>query len=179
MRRTVLKWLHWVGFAFLLYFFFVEPDEANRAAPDAAKTDALATHAGVGALLAILVAIWWLTYWRQGLASRPGPKLPAKAKLFHYWGHRALYWALPIMMLTGGITGLVAPFPVLGFGVIPLNFAGGGVTLHEIAKEVHEIAFNALTLLALAHMAFHLWRHYLLKDNALRIMAPKVLHRWL
>lgn len=179
MRRTILKWLHWVGFGFLLYFLFVEPDEADRAAPDAAKTDALATHAGVGVLLAILVAIWWLTYWRQGLASRPGPKLPAKAKLFHHWGHRALYWALPIMMLTGGVTGLVAPFPVLGFGVIPLNFGGGGVTLHEIAEEVHEIAFDALTILAIAHIGFHLWRHYLLKDNALRIMAPKVLHRWL
>ena len=179
MRRTVLKWLHWVGFGLLLYFFFVEPDETNRAAPDAAKTDALSTHAGVGVLLAILVAIWWLTYWRQGLASRPGPKLPPTAKLAHQWGHRALYCALPIMMLTGGLAGLVAPFPVLGFGVIPLNFGGGGVTLHEIAEEVHEIAFDALTILAIAHIGFHLWRHYLLKDNALRIMAPKILHRWL
>jgi cytochrome b561 len=26
---------------------------------------------------------------------------------------------------------------------------------------------------------FHLWRHFLLKDNALRIMVPKVLHKYL
>ncbi len=179
MRRTILKWLHWVGLGLLLYFFFVEPDDVERGASEAARTDALATHAGVGVLLAILVAIWSLTYWRQGLTSRPGPKLPAKAKLAHQWGHRALYWALPIMMLTGGLTGLVAPFPVLGFSVIPLNFGGGVVTLYEIAEEVHEIAFDALTILAIAHIAFHLWRHYLLKDNALRIMVPKILHRWL
>ena len=179
MRRTILKWLHWVGFGFLLYFLIVEPDDAERRASSAAKTDALATHAGVGVLLAILVAIWWLTYWRNGLASRPGPKLPAKAKLVHQWGHRALYWALPIMMLTGGLTGLVAPFPVLGFGVIPLNFGDGVITLYDIAEEVHEIAFDALTILAVVHISFHLWRHYLLKDNALRIMVPKVLHRWL
>ncbi len=179
MRRTILKWLHWVGFGLLVYFFFVEPDDAERATSDAARTDALATHAGLGVLLAVLVAIWSLTYWRQGMAGRPGPKLPPLARKAHQWGHRALYWALPTMMLTGALTGLAAPFPVLGFGAIPLNFGVGSVTAHEIAAEVHEIAFHALTILALAHIAFHLWRHYVVKDNALRIMAPKVLHRWL
>ena len=80
MRRTILKWLHWVGFGFLLYFLIVEPDDAERRASSAAKTDALATHAGVGVLLAILVAIWWLTYWRNGLASRPGAEAAGQSE---------------------------------------------------------------------------------------------------
>ncbi len=30
-----------------------------------------------------------------------------------------------------------------------------------------------------AHTLFHLWRHYLLKDNALRIMVPRHFHKYL
>lgn len=178
-RRTVLKWLHWVALGLLLYFFFVEPDEPNRAAPMAAKTDALATHAGIGLLLAVLIAIWVMMYWSKGQTGRPGPKLSPLAKKAHHWGHRALYWAMPIMMLTGGLAGLVAPYPVEGFNMIPLNFGIGTEGLHDIATEIHEIAFDALTILVIAHIAFHLWRHYLLRDHALKIMAPKRLHRWL
>ena len=179
MRRTILKWLHWLTLGFLLYFLFVEPDEAPRGADAAAKTDALATHAGVGLLLALLVAIWTLTYWRQGAAGRPGPKLKGVARTAHGLGHRALYWALPVMMITGALAGLAAPYPVEGFGVIPMNFGIGGDTIHGVAEEIHEIAFDVLTILAVGHIGFHLWRHYLLKDNALRIMAPRILHRWL
>lgn len=178
MRRNALKVLHWTVFPLLLYFFFVEPEHVSRLPDAASKTAALATHAGIGLILAGLVAIWTLCYWRYGQAGRLGPKLSDRAKRFHYWGHRALYWALPITMVTGALAGLAAPFAVMGFGVVPLNIVGDG-GLHGAAKEIHEIAFHALTVIAIAHIGFHLWRHYLLKDNALKIMAPKALHRWL
>ena len=29
------------------------------------------------------------------------------------------------------------------------------------------------------HAGFHIWRHARLRDNALRIMFPKVMHRYL
>ena len=58
MRRTALKWLHWTVLPIMLYFFFVEPEDVDDAATAAGKTDALATHAGVGLVLACLVAIW-------------------------------------------------------------------------------------------------------------------------
>ncbi len=175
MRRTALKWLHWLALAFLLYFFLIEPGDVSRAAPEVAKTAALSTHAGVGVLLAILSAIWTLMYWAKGQTGRPGPKLSPLARKIHYWGHRALYWALPLMLLTGAAAGLAAPFPVLGFGVIPLNF-GGNMTLHNIIVDIHEFAFDALTILIVTHSIFHVWRHYVLKDNALRMMVPKALH---
>jgi cytochrome b561 len=34
-------------------------------------------------------------------------------------------------------------------------------------------------ILIVAHLLFHVWRHFWLKDNALRIMVPKPLHKWL
>lgn len=179
MRRTMLKWLHWSVFFLLLYFLIVEPEDIDEAVSLSAQTEALATHAGMGLILALLVVIWLLSYWRDGPAGKPGPKLPPWARRVYGVLHRALYWALPVMLLSGALTGLVAPFPVEAFGAVPLNFGLGDKSLHEVAGEVHELVFNALTTLAFVHILFHLWRHYLLRDNALRIMAPKALHRWL
>lgn len=177
-RRKAIKVLHWCAFFLLLYFFFVEPDEVERGR-DAAKTAALSTHAGVGFLLALITAIWTVMFWRKGAAGRPGPKLPSWAKRAHPILNTGLYYLLPVMVLTGALSGLLAPFAVMGFGVIPLNFGVGVETLHDVMTEIHEIVFDALTLLAIAHLSFHIGRHVLLKDNALKIMAPRALHRYL
>ena len=52
-------------------------------------------------------------------------------------------------------------------------------TGYDLVGLIHSIEFYALAGIALAHAAFHIWRHLRLRDNALRIMAPKVLHRFL
>ncbi|MEO1490766.1 MAG: cytochrome b/b6 domain-containing protein [Pseudomonadota bacterium] len=91
-----------------------------------------------------------------------------------------LHWLVPLTVLTGGMAGLAPDYPVMGFGIVPLNPAGWGTPgLHDLAEDVHEIAFNVTILLIFAHMAFHIWRHFGLRDNALRIIAPKALHRFL
>ena len=56
------------------------------------------------------------------------------------------------MMLTGGLAGLMAPYPVLGFGVVPLNFGIGSAGLHDIAEEVEE---RLLTEPDVAHAMAH------------------------
>ena len=173
-RRTVLKWLHWLSFGLILYFFLVEPDE-SRTDPGGA----LSTHAGVGLTLAIVTAIWFALYLRKGLSSRPGPKLPGWAKRLHPLMHKVLQLGVPIMVGTGALAGLLAPFAIRAFGVVPINPSIGGKGIHELATEIHEIVFDALIIVIVAHAIFHLWRHYLLKDNALRIMVPKALHKYL
>ncbi len=171
--RQFLKWLHWLSAGLILYFFLVEPEE-SRVDPGGA----LSTHAGMGVLLAIVVVIWTVIYMRKGLAGRPGPKLPALAKKAHPLMHKVLHIAMPVMLGTGLLVGLLAPYAIKGFGVIPLGGIGTK-GLHSIAEEVHEIAFNVLIAIVVVHVVFSLWRHFYLKDNALRIMTPKILHRWL
>lgn len=173
-RRNLLKWLHWLSFGLILYFFLVEPEE-SRNAPGLA----LATHAGVGLVLAIVVALWTGRFMRNGLTGRAGPKLPAWAKKFHGLNHRFIQYGLPVMVATGALAGLLAPFSIRAFGIFPINTPAGSKSLHALAEEIHEIAFDALILLIVLHVAFHLWRHFLLKDNALRIMMPKFLHKYL
>lgn len=173
-RRTVIKWLHWVSLGLITYFYLVEPGE-SRTDPGGA----LSTHAGMGLLLAVVAAVWFVMYLRKGLASRPGPKLPGWAKRLHPTMHKALYIGVPVMVGSGALTGLLAPFAISGFGIIPINPGIGFESLHDLASEVHEIIFDGIVIVILAHAAFHLWRHYMLKDNALRIMVPKILHKYL
>lgn len=173
-RRSVIKTLHWVSLALMVYFYLVEPENVRNLG-----AVALATHSGVGVLLAIVSTVWLMMFLRKGLASRPGPKLPGWAKKLHPIMHRVLYYGVPLMVFTGALAAFAAPYVVMAFGVLPLNPGFGTKATHDLLSEVHEIAFNGILFVIIAHTAFHLWRHYIVKDNALRIMVPKALHRYL
>lgn len=172
--RALLKWMHWASFALILYFFIVEPEE-NRADPGGT----LSMHAGFGLLLGLVTAFWLWTFLRKGLIGRPGPKLPGWGKSFHRLSHHTLQIGLPFMVATGAFAGLAAPFLIKAFGVVPINFAGGTKTLHDLAEDIHEWAFDLLIIAIVLHALFHLWRHFGLKDNALRVILPNALHRFL
>ena len=174
MRRPILKWLHWLCLPLITYFWLVEPEE-NRADPSAA----LSTHAGVGMVLGVIVVIWFCIYLVKGVTGRAGPKLPGWAKRVHPIMHKALYIGLPVMLVSGGLTGLLAPFAVNGFGMVPISLEIGSKGVYEFLQDVHELVFNGLITIIVVHTVFHLWRHFILKDNALRIMVPKVLHKYL
>ena len=83
------------------------------------------------------------------------------------------------MVLSGALTGIAAPYPIRAFGVLPIFPGLGTKGLHEVFEEIHEIVFEAFIMVLAVHVVFHIWRHYWIKDNALRIMAPKALHRYL
>lgn len=173
-RRATLKWLHWLSFALILWFWAVEPDDVERLGGAA-----LATHAGMGMVLGTLASVWLAIYLRKGLASRPGPKLPGWARKAHPWMHKALIWGLPALVLSGALAGFAAPFAIPLFGLIPFFPGIGSAGLHDMLQNVHEVAFNAMLIAVFAHVGFHLWRHYVVKDNALRIMAPKRVQTYL
>ena len=176
-KRILVKWLHWIAFGLMLYFFFVEPEVSGSGD---ARGQMLSTHAGMGMILGVVTLIWSVIYFRGGPLGRPGPKLPGWGKRMHRIVNSGLYWLVPLTVLTGGVAGLASDYPVVGFGIVPLNPAGWGTaSLHDIAEEVHEIAFNTTILLIIVHIVFHVWRHFRLRDNALRIMLPKILHRYL
>ncbi len=46
------------------------------------------------------------------------------------------------------------------------------------AVSLHSMEFHALAVVAGFHALYHIWRHYALRDNALRIMAPKAMQRF-
>jgi cytochrome b561 len=173
-RRTAIKWLHWICAFIILWFYLVEPEE-TRADPGGA----LSVHAGMGVILGVAALIWFSMFLLKGAAGRPGPKLQNLPRKAHPWLNKSLYYGVPALVLSGAFAGLAAPFVIYAFDVLPINFAGGSHGLHDLAEEVHEIVFNAVITLVVLHVAYHIWRHFRLKDNALRIMAPKIFHKWL
>jgi len=173
-RRTAIKWLHWISLALILYFWAVEPEDVERLG-----AAALATHAGVGLVLAIVVLGWFGMYLVKGLAGRAGPKLPGWARRVHPIIHKGLHWLLVAMMATGGLIGLFAPYMILAFGVIPFVPNLDIKSLWDLMEELHELVFDLLLIAIFAHAFFHIWRHFWVRDNALRIMVPKALHRFL
>lgn len=103
-----------------------------------------------------VAGIWCAMAIVKGLAGRPGPKLQGAMRTLYPWSHRGMY----------ALLGLVA---VLNLGAL-LN----------ITPMVW--AWNTLLLLlvtAIFHAIFHLWRHTSLNDGALRMMTPKMWHKYL
>ena len=173
-RRTMIKWLHWASLFLILYFWAVEAEDVERLG-----ATALATHAGVGTGFGLIIFVWFASFAIKGLAGRPGPKLPGWGKRFHPRLHKGLYWLVLAMVLSGGLIAVFAPYTVLAFGTFKIAPSIDLKVLHDLAQEVHELIFNLALIGVGLHAGFHIWRHYLLRDNALRIMVPAKLHKYI
>ena len=176
-QRRLVKWLHWLAFGLVLWFLLTDPAQLKNQPP---RPNALPIHAGLGLTLALISLIWTLRNLRHGLLGRPGPKLPGWGRLAHRALNGALAWALPIMVVTGGLTALSADKPINAFGLVPLSPDSlGAPALYLRVQGIHEFAFDVVITLVVLHAGLHIWRHFWLRDNALRIMAPRAVHRFL
>ncbi len=173
-RRTFLKALHWGIVPFFVWFMFADPDALRRMGPGWFQL-----HSINGLIFVTLALIWTGSHLRAGLASRPGPKLPQTARRVHPILHKTLIWGLFLVALTGFGLGLTSAVLLEAGGVLPIAPPLNLPQAHAIVSWIHVYQFYALGLIVVAHAGFHIWRHLRLRDNALRIMAPKVLHRFL
>lgn len=90
-----------------------------------------------------------------GLQAHAGPKSPWIVRLINAWGHRGLYVYLAIagtLALHGRITG-----------------DGADMTIH----------YQVLLWITIFHAIYHLFRHLVVGDGALRTMTPRAIHRML
>ena len=173
-RRAWLKALHWGLIPFFIWFLFADPDALRSAG-----WIWFEIHSVNGLIFVTLALIWTAWHLRQGLASRPGPKLPNWARRLHRPLHLTLIWGLFLVALGGFGLGLTSAVVLKAGMVLPIAPALDLPRAHVIVSWLHVYQFYALAILALGHAAFHIWRHVSLRDNALRIMAPKVFHRFL
>ena len=93
--------------------------------------------------------------------------------------HKTLIWGIFGVALTGLLIGVTSTVQLWAGGIVPIAVPLDMPRANDLVGLIHSIEFYALAGIALAHAAFHIWRHLRLRDNALRIMAPKVLHRFL
>ena len=102
---------------------------------------------GWGLALAASAMLWLALSVLVGL-NRPGPALTGWLRPLHFWSHVAL-----LALLTLATAALVAD--------------------HPQARRLLLVTF----MLGLLHGIFHLWRHTVLGDGALRNMLPKATHK--
>lgn len=173
-RRSALKALHWSMVPLLIWFILVTPADVLPFG-----RTAFLLHSILGLIFVTACLLWTADYLRRGLASRPGPKLPPWARRLHQWMHKALIWGLFGVALTGFGLGLTAPRLFLAGGFFPVAPPLHLPQAHDLIGKIHIYEFYLLAVIAAGHALFHIWRHLRLRDNALRIMAPKCLHRFL
>ncbi|UWQ20765.1 cytochrome b/b6 domain-containing protein [Jannaschia sp. W003] len=174
VRRTVLKWLHWSMLPLFVWFLVVQPRDVARWGDWAVDL-----HSVFGLMFVSGALFWTAMHLRRGLASRPGPKLRGWARRIHRPMHLALVWGLFGVALTGFLIGLTSSRLLFAGTILPIAPPLGLPGANALVGMVHSVEFYLLGLLAAGHAAFHVWRHLRLRDNALRIMAPRILHRFL
>ncbi|KIN71582.1 cytochrome b561 [Sulfitobacter guttiformis] len=173
-RRKVLKWMHGLMIPLFVWFLLVTPDVV---VPMGKGWFAL--HSNL-ALVFVSICLWWTAdVMRRGLASRPGPKLPQWARLVHRPLHLVIIWGLFLVALGGFLLGLTSIVQLKAGLWLPIAPPMGWRRANEVIGTLHIYQFYLLGIVIAAHAAFHIWRHFKLRDNALRIMAPKVLQRFL
>ncbi len=171
-RRTALKWVHGAMIPLTVWFVVMTP-------ADVVPMGLFPFHSVLALIYVALSVGWFADYLRRGFAGRPGPKLRGWQRHVHRGLHLALIWGLFGVGVTGFFLGLTADRQFMAGGIVPVAVPLDMPRAHEIWGTIHIWQFYLLGLTAVVHGGFHTWRHLRLHDNALRIMAPKALHRFL
>ncbi len=108
-------------------------------------------------LFVATIVLWSGLTLAFGLLGRPGPKLSPRLRRAYPWMHRTLHILL-------ALTAIAILFRLIGR---PLWWLDAWVMLL--------ITLGAGTF----HGVFHFWRHTALYDNALRLITPRFMHKWL
>ncbi len=113
---------------------------------------------GTGWHLAFMAVggVWLAIMVFGGPLGGPGPKLQGWARAMFRPLHLAMYGLL------AGAVALTA--------AVPFGYATAAAA---------RTALIILLCLALFHAIFHLWRHTTLHDGALRMMTPRIWHKYL
>lgn len=172
--RCLFKVVHWTMVPLFAWFVIVQPADVARLGPMAVRF-----HSVMGLAFVSLALFWALFYLRRGLLGRPGPKLGGWARRMHPVVHKTLIWGIFTVAVTGLLIGLTSTVQLWAGGIVPIAVPLDLPRAHRWVGLIHSIQFYGLAFIAALHAGFHIWRHYALRDNALRIVAPKVLHRFL
>ena len=173
-RRVYLKWIHWCLVPLVIWFTLVQPRDI-RPFGEAA----FMFHSALGLIFVSLALVWSIDYMRLGLAGRPGPKLNTVLKHLHQRLHKLLIWGLFFVALSGFLLGLTSSVLLWAGGIVPIAPPLGLPQANDLVGQIHAVEFYILAGMIAAHAAFHVWRHFKLRDNALRIMVPTALHKFL
>ena len=174
---TMPRFLHWMTVV-LVVLAWVLGTFGDDLPKGAARATGLFVHMSAGLL--VLGALVMRLVWRT--VERPPPTLPNE---FGRWlgafadpavrlGHFALY----ALLFAVPIVGIVAQFargdalPLFGIAEITSPWVRDRAFAHTVT-EIHEVAANALVIVACFHAAAALIHHFVFGDETLVRMLPR------
>jgi cytochrome b561 len=168
---AVAKFLHW-AIVIMIIAQYVIIESAEDLPDGLEKLQVISNHKSLG-MLVFLLALARIG-WRIVNRGKPVPvPMPNWQRIAAAAGHGVLYLLILAMPLTGWAMSSSANYPVTLFGWFQFPaIVSPNHDLHEALEEVHEVLFNVLVVLALAHAAAALFHHFVLKDDSLRRMLP-------
>ena len=173
-RREWLKVVHWSMVPLTAWFLLVGPPEAHALGPWG-----FAVHSNLALAFVALCLGWTAHFLVRGMLTTRTPKLSPSLARVHWWMHRLIVWNLFGIALGGFLLGLSASRQFRAGGWLPFAPPLDWERAHEWIGTLHILHYYAFAGLIALHALFHVWRHVRLRDNALRVMAPRALHRFL
>jgi cytochrome b561 len=164
--------MHWLTVALVMLAWFLGQFD-DIFPKGAARQASLFIHISAG--LAVSGMLVLRLFWR--LADPPPP---IEHTVLGVWLDRAgrlTHYVLYALLVAAPISGVVLQFargdalPLFGFGELASPWTADRA-FTRITKEVHEVAANALMIVAAFHAAAALVHHVLLRDRTLMRMLP-------
>jgi cytochrome b561 len=169
---AVPQMMHWITVALVILAWFLGQFD-DIFPKGAARALSLFVHISAGLVVIGILVLRLL--WR--LADPPPP---TEHTVFGAWLDRAgrlTHYVLYALLVAVPISGIVLQFargdsvPLFGLTEIASPWASDRAFGHTV-KEAHELAANALVILAAFHAAAALVHHWLLRDRTLIRMLP-------
>ncbi|MEL6573681.1 MAG: hypothetical protein AAFQ64_18660 [Pseudomonadota bacterium] len=101
-------------------------------------------------------AIWVGTAVAKGVHAKPGPKLVGVLRATFTMAHAGIYAVVTLSVLMNA-----------------------GARLGLASKDAAFTSLLILLVIGTFHALFHFWRHNVLRDNALRMISPRFMHKYL
>jgi cytochrome b561 len=171
----ITRGLHWATVFLVLALFATA---WLHALAEAQKSDItpflLQIHRSIGVVVWSLTALrvaWRLTFARL-------PPFPARMSGLHRIAVKASEYALYALLLSQPVTGLLTtlfggrPFALLIWQIPPL--LPRDEAIRAAFHSIHELGAWTLALLVAIHAGVALFHHFVLRDDVLACMAPRV-----
>jgi len=158
--------LHWTTAA-LVVLLWLGAQIIDVFPSGAPRIGARSFHIGLGVMLAgvlVIRLLWRLTFGRGLVPGDPG-LLGLVAK----WTHWLLYVLLAVVVLGGLLNVWVRGDSFFGLFTVPA-LSSGDRWLRRLVGGVHELAANAILLVAGLHTLAALVHHFILRDTTLQRM---------
>jgi cytochrome b561 len=176
---TAARKFHWVTAAFVFTLVPVGVYMTNRAAATNfdAFTGTLYSNHKLGGFILLWLVVARLAYRLIKGAPADAPSLNGTQKIIAHLTHWSMYALLLCVPMLGWLG--VSLLPALG---VPGGFSLPALTSpNETAAKtaffLHKISGIALAALIALHIGAALFHHFIVKDNVLRRMLPKITAR--